>query len=225
MCLMPEIIFTDTTGVVSEDYYPKPSKMALPKWLKNLQPYYDDRGAEKQTGKRCIPMLDASMAGYTIFLTEDIMIDQTETEPVFRWPSGLGIGFHGPKQVGDHGPAAHAIPKWMSPWSMKTPKGYSCLFTPPLNGDKPSMLAFTGIVDTDTYFEVVNFPFMLANNKFEGIINAGTPLVQVFPFKRDEWNMKIEVGNTEEIKRSRNKLKSVFTDGYRNMFWSKKSYS
>jgi len=37
--------------------------------------------------------------------------------------------------------------------------------------------------------------------------------------------MEIKVGQTEEIKRSENRLNSVFVNGYRNMFWSKKSYS
>ena len=222
---MQKIIFTDITGLVSEDYYPKPSKMALPEWLKRLQPHYENNGHTERTGKKCIPMLDASMAGYTIFLTEEIMVKQTEFDPVFYWPGGLGIEFHAPEQLATYQKVAAGIPKWMNPWAIKTPLGCSCLFTSPLNNDSLPLTVFKGVVDTDAHVSVVNFPFRLTDSKFEGTIPAGTPIAQVFPFKRENWKIEVKTGNTEEIKRSENRINSVFANGYRNFFWSKKSYS
>jgi hypothetical protein len=40
-------------------------------------------------------------------------------------------------------------------------------------------------VDTDEYVNETNIPALLLDDDFEGIIEAGTPLVQVIPFKRD----------------------------------------
>ena len=43
-----------------------------------------------------------------------------------------------------------------------------------------------GIVDTDSYNALVNFPFFLNDWSYEGLIPAGTPMAQVIPFKRED---------------------------------------
>lgn len=237
---MPTIKFTDITGVVPEDYYPSPSKAHIPEWLKKLSPYLDEKKND-QTAKRCIPMLDAVMSGYTIVSTEDIMVGKKEvkmpegwsskvseviskTKPDFSWSSGLGVEFHSASQASTHGGVQGPIPKWISPWSIKTPRGYSCLFLPPLNNEKLPFSAFSGVVDTDTYVPVVNFPFLLSDPNFEGTVPAGTPIVQVIPFKRESWKMEIEVGNTLEISKAQRRLNSKFKNGYRRLFHQPKDF-
>lgn len=222
---MPTIKFTDVTGTVPEKYYPKPSKAFIPEWLKKLQPYFDDGGETKQTGKRCIPMLDAVMSGYTIVISEDIEVSQTITTPSFKWASGRGIEFHVAKQMETHPRASAPIPKWNSPWSIETPNGYSCLFVSPLNSQGLPFLPFSAVVDTDTYVPVVNFPFLLSDPSFQGLVPAGTPIMQVFPFKRESWRMEVEVGETRKLATAKRLVNSVFKNGYRNNFWSKKDYS
>lgn len=238
---MPTIKFTDITGLVPEDYYPRPSKTAIPEWLKRLAPY-SDPAKKDQTAKRCIPMLDAVMTGYTIFLTEDIQVEQMQSQlpegwstkifdkipekgPFYRWPSGLGVDFHPIDQVKTHSKINTPVPKWLNPWSIETPQGYSCLFTSPFNNDGLPFIPFTGIVDTDTYIPVVNFPFALADPGFEGTVPAGTPLVQVIPFQREAWIMETVVGNTEEVNRATRRLRSKFKNGYRRLFHTPKSFS
>jgi hypothetical protein len=51
-------------------------------------------------------------------------------------------------------------------------------------------LTLTGVVDTDAYPLVVLFPFMMKNT-FEGVIEKGTPVVQIIPFKREDWKKRI----------------------------------
>ena len=83
------------------------------------------------------------------------------------------------------------VSKLMSPWKIKTPKGYSCLFTRPwYHNQKINILP--AIVDTDNFNLIVNFPFMI-NLKFEETyeIGIGDPLICVFPYKRDNWECKI----------------------------------
>lgn len=82
-----------------------------------------------------------------------------------------------------------------------------------------------GIVDTDKYASPVNFPFILNDIKFTGLIPAGTPIAQVIPFKRDSWRMNF--GSEKEITasiKSDKTLKRKFFDVYRNTFWSSKDF-
>lgn len=220
---MPTIKFTDTTGVVPEDFYPTPSKLHIPEWLKRLAPYSDEKQND-QTAKRCMPMLDAVMSGYTIVTTEDIKVEQTETTPYYRWSSGLGIEFHTVNQASTHAGVHAPIPKWLNPWSIQTPRGYSCLFVAPLNNDGMAFTPFAGVVDTDTYIPVVNFPFLLSDPNFEGLVPAGTPIVQVIPFQREAWTIETIVGNNQDIVRAQRRLNSKFKGGYRNLFRSPKSF-
>jgi hypothetical protein len=37
---------------------------------------------------------------------------------------------------------------------------------------------------------VINFPFFLKKD-FNGIIKAGTPIIQAIPFKRETWDMEV----------------------------------
>lgn len=84
----------------------------------------------------------------------------------------------------------------------------------------------SGIVDTDSYDQRVNFPYIVNGDKYpyiDELIKAGTPYVQVIPFKRQNWSMKVKSMNDEEIKITRRKLtigeKMVHT--YRNTFFIK----
>jgi hypothetical protein len=82
-----------------------------------------------------------------------------------------------------------------------------------------------GIVDTDTYTASVNFPMVINDPNFEGLIPKGTPIAQVIPFKREDWQMKI--GSKEELIEQNNitqKLQTKFFDRYKSMFWTKKEY-
>ena len=54
------------------------------------------------------------------------------------------------------------------------------------------------------------------------IIKEGTPYVQVIPFKRDSWKMKIIPKKNAEITRL-SAVRSVF-HSYKEYFWKKKSW-
>jgi hypothetical protein len=53
-------------------------------------------------------------------------------------------------------------------------------------------------------------------------IQPGTPLMQVFPFKRENWEMKIEVDESG-VKRDTS-LKFFLTNAYARIFHRKKKY-
>jgi hypothetical protein len=234
---MKEITFYPESKFV-KDIIPSPRKIEVPDWFKKIKPYHPVPGVDENTFtmtpngpnttvKLCIPFLDSLTNGYCFYTWTDILVKQT--------PEGTSIMSANIKQEltevvinADPGlPALNGFDKfilsWRSHWGIKTPKGYSCIFTHPFNRTDLPFITTTGIVDTDKWGVWGDQPFALQTG-WEGIIPAGTPMIHVFPFKRDDWKHKIddsltEWGNTENIK-----ITSKLSGYYKNNFWQKKLF-
>lgn len=221
---------------VDKEYYPKPAIKEIPKWYKDAPGNIEDdfshikKIAHPITGtiKQCIPVMDSITSGYIIVSRSDLIITQIEGQPFYEWydESKKFIEWH-PKQQAENHPAINTnfIPKWENAWTITTPKGYSCLFTHPAHRDDLPFKSMTAIVDTDKHFAPVNFTFTLKDPKFEGIIPAGTPIIQVYPFKREEW--KMEFGNSEDKKRSHIfewRIGKHSSLRYKHNSWTRKDY-
>jgi hypothetical protein len=241
-----KIIFTDTIGV-PEEYAPKPADKLIPDWYKDMESYIGSQkkpsgdGSTTATIKRCMPVFDAMVGGYILYTYTDVYVTQRpildentkeptgKTVPWYEWPSLHPILFHPVQQAPNHPgrkdlSEVSAYPKWVNPWAVKTPYGYSTLFTQPMHRPSPFTI-LDGIVDTDKYDAPVNFPFVLNDWSFEGLIPAGTPLAQVIPFKRDSWKMSI--GNEQDVRsiaKTQAFLKTRFFDGYKGIFRQPKEY-
>jgi hypothetical protein len=112
----------------------------------------------------------------------------------------------------------------INPWAIKTPPGYSVLFTQPFHRES-SFTILPGIVDTDTYSAAVNFPFVLNDINFEGLIPAGTPIAQAIPFLREDWQMSI--GKQEDLVETNKittRLRTRFFDSYKVQYRQTKEY-
>jgi hypothetical protein len=83
----------------------------------------------------------------------------------------------------------------------------------------------SGIVDTDDYSIPFNMFLKLRNPNFEGMIPAGTPFLQVIPFKREAWKSELG-GEKEKIKFNSDvhKFNRVFFDRYKKFWWVRKEY-
>ena len=228
---MKQITFTNVLGV-PDDYAPKPASVYIPDWYKNLESYMNGKkepvgdGTQASTAKRCMPIFDAITGGYIIVSPADVHVSQKDGQPYFQWANYSLIQFHPKEQAPDHPgrKGVLAYPKWTNPWGIKTPKGYSSLFIQPTHREADFTI-LPGIVDTDTYTAPVNFPFVLNDPTFEGLIPAGTPIAQVIPIKRENWKMSI--GSEAEYKEQAlitNKLQTRFFDRYKSMFWTRKEY-
>lgn len=243
-----KITFTDTIGVLKE-FEPKPADKSIPDWYKNMDSYIGGtkgtlgNGKTNGTIKRCMPIFDSITAGYIIPTYVDIFVKQGEknitydgpidisginSQPNYEAPSFEPIALHQMEQAPNHpyrGNHVLSYPKWINPWSIKTPPGYSTLFIQPTHRELPFTI-LSGIVDTDKYTAPVNFPFVLNKaDSFEGVIPAGTPMAQAIPFKRDSWEM--EFGKIEDFNQSINDLRKIFTkvfDAYKTDFRQKKEY-
>lgn len=224
------IVFTNVLGV-DEKYKPIPARQNIPDWYKNLRSYLNDEkkpvgnGTSAETIKKCIPVFDSLTAGYLILLPADVYISNRDGEPYYEWANHNLLGFHNVEQAPSH-PASNSFsyPKWSNPWGIRTPKGYSCLFVQPFHRESKFTI-LPGVVDTDTYTPPINFPFVLNDTKWEGLIPAGTPIAQVIPFKRDSWKMEIgDLDDFEKQKKVTNLLSSLFFDRYKNLFWHRKDF-
>lgn len=225
------ITFTNTLNV-DEMYTPEPSDKNIPSWYKNTSNRIGDKKEPSSTPtvKKCIPVFDAMTLGYYIVTTGDVYIKQTDSgiEYIQAQTANYQIidGKSHPLMQASKHPGSHGLPvfpKWINSWAIKTPKGYSTLFVPPMHNPNPYFTAFPGCVDTDTYSAPVNFPFQLNDPKFEGLIPAGTPIIQVIPFKRDSWKMKISL-DIQSVNKIIIKLNSQMWDRYKRMFWHHKEY-
>lgn len=187
----PEIEFLchpDDYGVIPE---PIPAKKFMPDWFKALPPKLD-KGLTSSTIKRCNPFLDAMSVGWIIPLAADVefRVNDDASGLDYKWTFYKNmIENHSPAQITTDkapNPLSPKPPmKFLNYWAIKVPKGYSVLFVPPLNRPDPRFTCMSGMVDCDGYFEYVNFPFTFNQPGFTGIVEAGTPLVQAIPIKRD----------------------------------------
>jgi hypothetical protein len=234
---LKKITFTDTSKMVAKEYHPVSAQKAMPDWYREAPPYldrdHDPSRAHKNilhpTIKRCVPIFDAISSGYLIKTHRDLDIEKNIPDGLsFFWPPGDDLlEFHSEKQLcGLPGAEFFSeVPKFMSPWAISTPRGYSSLFISPMYRESSPIKILSGIVDTDSYNYSVNLPFLVDPNYEGGIIPAGTPIAQVIPFKRDSFKMNI--GGKKSINKASEtyvNLLSVFLNGYRKKFWSKKSY-
>ena len=223
---MKEIQF-HTKVKIQKEYYPTPASKLIPSWYKNLESYV---GGEKKpngdagptaTLKKCLPVFDAITAGYILYTPADIFVSKKNDGLWYEWADLNFLEFHPVRQAPEH-PMSNGLeyPKFMNPWLIKTPLGYSTLFVTPFHRES-LFTCMPGIVDTDTYYDAVNFPFVMNDKNFEGLIPAGTPMIQVIPFKRDVWQSTHKYIDVIEIQ---TKLRTNFFDRYRTMFWHRKEY-
>jgi hypothetical protein len=230
-----EIIFTDVDNPEGVLQKPKPASEYIPQWYKNAKSYTNNSGKKEpsldgksmSTVKRCMPLWDLMTAGYIIETPYDIYVHQTPDGPYFQWGEMQAIAFQTMEQFQNH-PYSRDInyaTRIVHPWSIKTPKGWSILVCEPQHHEPGPLICANGIVDTDEYSLPFNMFFKLRDPKFEGMIPAGTPFIQVIPFKRESWTS--ELGGEKEKAKStsdRRRFSTVFFDRYKKFWWQRKEY-
>lgn len=220
---------------------PKSSKNYIPDWYKrmpafqNSKPSFDiSTGRTDRTLKMCMPFLDSLSSGYIQETWQDIRffseIDANENVKFsYNYPTKPDI-------VSVREPLKNKFPipedfyqfelSWHPVWIPQLPKGYSAIISHPMNREDLPFRTLTGIVDHDTFSqsqEGSNIPFLLKKD-FSGIIKKGTPMYQIFPFKRDDWESIISPYSEKNQIKSVQKLRQHFWGGYKKHHWNKKNY-
>jgi antitoxin (DNA-binding transcriptional repressor) of toxin-antitoxin stability system len=116
---------------------------------------------------------------------------------------------------------------WFPEWSVETPPGYSALYTHPLNRFELPFLTVSGIIDNDKVILPGSMPFFVKEG-FVGIIEAGTPIAQIIPFKREDWESEYASEKPLDLARKNvvNSQKYRKPDGgvYKNEVWEPRKY-
>jgi hypothetical protein len=104
------------------------------------------------------------------------------------------------------------------------PDGYSAIVMHPLNRVDLPFITMSGIVDFDKsiHAPIGNIPFFIKKG-FEGTIPAGTPMFQIIPFKREDWNSENQPYSDIFWQEKMKERKSI-ANIYKKKIWQKKSY-
>ena len=207
--------------------HPKPASHFVPKEYKKL-PRFQKNNMQHRTVKTCVPFLDSMTAGYIIPFDQDYLVDPIEDDfsiaPASR--ESDDFGYHNKIQLPPewHKYTGENAGKFHNKWLIKTPPGYSCLFIHPMNRLEERWKIIEGVVDTDSYVNVINFPFILKKRDEQFLIKKGEPMIQVIPFKRESWKMWSGFYIEKLHSKTLNLLNSEWVDRYKNRFWNKKSF-
>ena len=97
----------------------------------------------------------------------------------------------------------------------------------PMNRFDLPFLNTTGIVDSDKVHLLGSFPFFIIDG-WEGVIPAGTPYLQILPFKREDWEHKIDMLEPSEMQSKYMNNANFYRrpDGgvYKSEVWSRRKY-
>lgn len=221
---------------------PVPIKAVVPDWYKRSPRFIDgakkpkilltgrnmDRFEGNRSVKACIPFFEGFVNGYAAILWQDLEVTRTPNGPEFRWLVEPAPVDHRDKKgmellpiPAGHGDTQHV---WISPFTIQTPPGYSLLITHPLNRYDLPFTTLSGIHDADALLPHGHLPFYLRED-FEGIIERGTPIFQIIPFKRDNW--KSEDGGDpmrwEAQRRGWEGMTKLVGD-YKDRLWQRKKF-
>lgn len=228
-----EVVFKPRSGLDVGVYdFPVPAINVIPQWYKDM-PLYTNNDTKQRlkpsttSAKACVPVLDSITAGYMMTTPHDIQVVMSDNgfQQILS-PSEIPsiIAYRG-ADLADMIPAAVGFTPgryiWHTPFAAELPKGYSMLYTHPLNQDNLPFRTSSGLMDSDVYPHSGSLPFGLQLD-FEGIIPKGTPFVQLIPIKRESWK---SVNSKELEDDSRTAIPRTVGRGYyRDYWWQKKEY-
>lgn len=218
---------------------PYPATKSIPDWWKNATPYTDlehSNGGKKMflidgvptaTFKKCTPMLDALGSGYIIPLFTDVHVAIRGNQVDIGWKTVSDVfQQHGNSSRDIEPPAGYTneVFKYLNTWIPITPPGYSVLVTSPFGYKNLPFHAIPAIIDSDkSLLEVV--PPMWLKEGFQGVIENGTPLLQITPFKRENWKSVFSYYENHDFAVSQEvNFNSTIVGHYIKKVWSKKTY-
>ena len=207
--------------------HPQPASRFIPDEYKKLK-RFKENNLHSPTVKTCVPFLDSLTMGYIIPFDQDYLVDPVEDDfavtPANKEQNDFG--FHNQTQLPEEWKETTGknAGKFHNKWLIKTAPGYSCLFIKPMNRIETRFDIIAGVVDTDTYINTINFPFILHKRDQQFLIKKGEPMVQVIPFKRESWKMWSGFYLEKAHGKVLSMLNSEWVDRYKKMFWRKKSY-
>ncbi len=209
-------------------YKPLPANKFLPDWYKKmgrgdlLESELAETPEETVTAKKCPAIQDILTEGIvlpmwgnfffkTLYDEEGNAVNQKwniSTAKAYGENADSMIGFHTYPQTKGwnvNRTLDGALLKMACPWKFIVPKGYSLLYIDPFYHFRQDIRLLSGLVEADKW-GLITFPFEFINtDKF--MIEAGSPMVQVVPIKRETLEIVSRYGTDEEYKHNDDMLK------------------
>jgi hypothetical protein len=200
--------------------FPQPAKNFIPDWYKNIK-----GGKDFFNVKKCIPFLDSISSGYVQTTWCDIHV--IDEEGILKVSFDNEVPIFSYRET-SHMPVDNSFYNtefvWQRPWSIVLPDGYSALVVHPLNRVDLPFITLSGIVDFDKsiHAKIGNIPFYIKKG-FTGIIPAGTPMFQIIPIKRENWESENEE-YSDFFWEKKIKERKGLIDFYKKRVWQKKYF-
>ena len=125
-----------------------------------------------------MPFLDALTTGWIVPLAATVRLEVSDGGATVHagWEFDRElVSPHGAWQATGNPWEPRALMKFHNPWAIRTPPGWSCLFTAPLNHANDVVQILAGVVDTDRYQAPVNFPFVTIAGDGDARAGEGHP--------------------------------------------------
>lgn len=206
---------------------PVRAKTALPDWFRKLPSVTEARVSTTDSGltvKRCMPFLDAMATGWVIGLAATVRMQISDSGQTVDcgWDfDRTMVSNHASHQVAGNPRDPMPPCKFHNYWTIVTPPGWSCLFVPPLNRPNGAFEIVSGVVDTDSYQSEIHFPFFATGEDGLHVLERGTPIVQIIPFRRDTTDLAADIrSESEEEAMTRKTIlrKTQASDGWYRRF-------
>ena len=231
--------FTNSEPLLaSTDIHPKPSKSYIPQWFKDIPShaslnnnFEDTVYPSVRSIKTCPAIPDFFSQGYIVPMWADTTLKYVKEDDTWWYRCGImesnsyKIEPHGNQQYLDHAPAnflgnaADFVFKFVCPWQLRTPPGYSVFQIPLFYHFIDDFSVMPGVIDTDIWHDIHQQVVYHGKGK-EIFIPRGTPLVQYIPFKREKQDLSVNF-YTEEFKLAVDKnlllKESMFEGPYKHL--------
>ncbi len=211
----------------------KPSRNCIPKWYKESSKWSGSGVPQiypvaNPTLKLCVPFLEGLTQGYSLVLPCDVLVENKDGKPFMSWRIDTNVINYRERDALAQLPTPEGCYDIHYSWKVwsafSVPKGYSVLFTHPLNRFDLPFLTMSGVIDGDFVFpDGSNVPFFLKEN-FEGIIPMGTPVATLIPFKPENWSSEYKEGLLKTGKENQIKTALKLFGWYKSTYWRKKYY-
>lgn len=246
---MPKIYFEEKyptlRGIIEP---PTPITKANMKWWQSITAQYNPElgtGSEPSawvkkhrvggSARACPAITDVLTHGYVMYSGIDVYFDTTDDEVKAQRVQGVPQDRDGneilyrndPWQTNDilYTPAGFSPQTFkMDPmYGIRTDEGYSVLITSIFYRDDLPWRFMDAIIDSDKFGVYDHISFWIKND-FKGVVKQGTPMFQVIPFKREDFEMVIRDYDENQHVSQSHGVYSTFTQGYKKHFWNRKKF-
>jgi hypothetical protein len=239
---MNKIIFHSNKNYNDREgkYAPEPSAKHVPQWWHDSDVYVKDYNGNPVANwngegrmpsfKACPALLDTFTTGYMLVTPCDLEFYEKHGRTKVKVPVGfddfVGERPHMSGFVSPHGYSKDHF-HWYANWAPELPEGYSSLYVPPINHFNLPWVTVGGIIDSDKVTSSGLIPFFLKEG-FTGVVPAGTPYLQIIPFKREDWESENIFHSMQEIMKRTKETADTFRTAeggvYKKKFWSRRKY-